>query len=719
MELWPGKDAPLDTAIDETGLAGLVLATRLIGADPSLVLHGGGNSSLKSVRTDVTGAEIEVLVMKSSGSSMAEASESSFTVLRLDRLRELLPPTVLTDDQFANEVRCARLDADAPDPSLETLVHTALPHACVLHSHADAILAITDTPGGEARIAAALGPEVLVVDYAMPGVDLAAAMQRAWGEAGSETTVGAVVPRHGLFTFGATGREAYERHAALIGAAEEYLTDRLTPTTPPSSSSPSSSSSPNARFRSPQTDTHGDPSSLVSPSLSPSAADGQDRNLAFGGTGDRNLAFGGKGEGGPAVDLGRLARLRRRISDAAGRDMLLRLHDDDAVAAFVTNPALLDAACRGPITPDHATRTKGRPLIGENVEEYAAAYRTYVADNAARRERVLVELDPAPRVVLDPEIGLAVAGPDAAALTVNGDIARHALAVIAQAESLGGYEPVDEGHVFDLEYWSLQQAKMLRGTEPKALDGQVAIVTGAASGIGRACAQALLGAGCAVVGWDISANVPTTFDTPAWLGVRVDVSNEEQVLAGLRAALEHFGGVDILLVAAGIFPTSKPLGEMELSEWQRTMRINVDSVVTLYGNAWPLLEQSRQGGRVVVIASKNVIAPGAGAAAYSASKAALTQLSRVAALEWAPKGIRVNLMHPDAVFDTGLWTPELLAARAEHYGLTVDAYKRRNLLKTEVTSAACGALALAMVTEPFRATTGAQVAIDGGSDRTL
>lgn len=263
----------------------------------------------------------------------------------------------------------------------------------------------------------------------------------------------------------------------------------------------------------------------------------------------------------------------------------------------------------------------------------------------------------------------------------------------------------------------LQQAKMTRDRVARPLDGQVAVVTGAASGIGRACAAALLEAGCAVVGWDMNPAVDSTFDSPAWRGVAVDVTHGTQVAAGIAHGVEQFGGLDILVVAAGIFPTSRNIGEMDLEVFQRTMRVNVESVVTLYGLAWPLLEQSRQGGRVVVIASKNVIAPGAGAAAYSSSKAALTQLSRVAALEWAGKGIRLNLMHPDAVFDTGLWTPELLAARAEHYGLSVEQYKRRNLLKTEVTSSACGALA--MVTEPFRATTGAQVAIDGGSDRTL
>lgn len=657
MEPWPHESS--GELLDE-----LVTATRLIGADPDLVLHGGGNSSVKTSTQDVTGRAIDVLLMKASGTSMAEADADSFTALRLDRLRELLPPTVITDDQFANELRLAQLDASAPVASVETLVHAALPHRAVLHSHADVILAITDRAGCQDCLAEVL-PQFLVVDYAMPGVDLGAAVARAWAQHGSDEVHGIVVPGHGIFTMGETPREACERHRAAIDAAMAYVNSATTAHT-----GQTSSSAP--------------------------------------GTATEPL---------PEPDLMALATLRRALSDAAGQDLLVQRHGGEEVARFVRDPALLAAAARGPITPDHATRTKPSPLIGRDVEAYCADYRTYVATNATRRQRELRELDPAPRVVLDPELGLLTAGTTASLMGITADIARHAMSVITRAEQLGGYQPVDSAHVFDLEYWSLQQAKMT--PTPGVLAGQVAIVTGAASGIGKACAQALLDAGCAVVGWDISESVTTTFDSPAWLGVRVDVSDEAAQRAGLQAAVEAFGGVDILVVGAGIFPTSKPLGEMELSAWQRTMSINVDSVVTLYGLVWPFLALSRGGGRVVVVASKNVLAPGTGAAAYSSSKAALTQLSRVAALEWAPKGIRVNMLHPDAVFDTGLWTPELIAARAEHYGMSVDEYKRRNLLKTEITSATCGQLALAMVTEPFRCTTGAQVPIDGGSDRVI
>nr|NLD41300.1 SDR family oxidoreductase [Actinomycetales bacterium] len=721
MRPWPGDDAVAQHSSDPF-LSELVAATRLLGEDPALVLHGGGNSSVKSTVRDITGREVPVLHMKASGSSMEDAAADSFTALDLSRLRELLPPTVLTDEQFEREVRAAQFDPDAASPSLESLVHAALPHTAILHSHADIVVAITDTPDGEAAIQDALGPEVVVLPYGMPGEQLAAIVHRTWAEQGGPHITGLVVPRHGLFTLAATSREAYALHAGFVARVHAWVASR-------------------GGFPLPPADDGGRvPSSATGPT--DAGGDGDAAHPQPSGT----------------SGLVELARLRRAISDAAGRDMLLRLHADAEARAFTADPTLAAAATRGPITPDHATRTKGFPLVlsrtvgpnyghtvdeekpadaglrhtvdekkgvdeekgvGRDVAGFAEEYRAYVQRNRSRRDRSLTELDPAPRLILDPERGLLVAGPSAGELTVNSDIARHWMQVVRTAESLGGYQPVSEDHVFDLEYWSLQQAKMTRGRNPRPLDGQVAIVTGAASGIGRACAQALLDAGCAVVGWDLNPDVASTFATPAWRGVQVDVTEQAAVEHGLRVAVEEFGGLDILVVGAGIFPTSKPIGEMELDVFRRTMAVNVDSVVTLYGLAWPLLEHSRQGGRVVVVASKNVIAPGSGAAAYSSSKAALTQLSRVAALEWAPKGIRVNLMHPDAVFDTGLWTPELLAARAAHYGLTVDEYKRRNLLKAEVTSATCGAMALAMVTEPFRCTTGAQVAIDGGSDRTI
>lgn len=249
--------------------------------------------------------------------------------------------------------------------------------------------------------------------------------------------------------------------------------------------------------------------------------------------------------------------------------------------------------------------------------------------------------------------------------------------------------------------------------------GQVALVTGAASGIGRACAAQLLQRGAAVIGLDISPRIFDSFEGPAWIGIEADVTDEAAQADALAAGVERYGGVDLAVLAAGIFGATRPVAQLDEAEWRRVQAVNLDSAATLLRLLHPLLVRSPASPAVAVVASRNVPAPGKGAAAYSASKAALTQLSRVTALEWAEDGIRVNVVHPDAVFDTGLWTPELLAERAEKYGMTVEEYKRRNLLSVEVTSDTVAGVVAELLSDRFAATTGAQIPIDGGSERVI
>jgi rhamnose utilization protein RhaD (predicted bifunctional aldolase and dehydrogenase)/NAD(P)-dependent dehydrogenase (short-subunit alcohol dehydrogenase family) len=641
-------------------VAELVRVSRLLGQDPSLVLHGGGNTSLKTTTTDVTGRKTELLLIKGSGHDLATIDIDGFAPLRLARLQELLPPTQIADAELRNELRCALVDAAAPDPSVETLLHAFIPFAAVLHSHADAILTVTNTPAGETRVREIFGSRVVVLPYVMPGVDLVAACARKWAVQADDGTEGIVVLGHGIFAFGATPQAAYERHASLIRAVDEYLALHA------------------AR----------QPDGPVPVAL-------------------------------PAVPAVELARLRKEISDTAGAALVVRRSHDAQVGAFLADPTLVAASAQGPLTPDHVTWTRRVAMVGTDVSAYAESYRQYFEQNRGRRCEDPTMLDPAPRVVLDPSLGMLSVGRNAREAGIAEDIFRHTMDSITRAEALGGYRALSSGHVFDLEYWSLQQEKVRRTDRALPLAGQVALVTGAASGIGRACAAALLEAGASVVGWDRSEDVVHTFESTEWLGLNVDVTDGVRMREVLSEGVEAFGGLDILVVGAGIFPTSASLDDLEMATWRRTMSVNVDSVAELYGLAHPLLSLAPGGGRVVLIASKNVAAPGQGAAAYSASKAAVTQLTRVAALEWAGDGIRVNIVHPDAVFDTGLWTPELLAARAEHYGTSVEAYKRRNLLGTEITSAAVGRLVLAMAGDVFACTTGAQVPIDGGNERVI
>ncbi len=640
----------------------LVGASRTLGANPRLVLHGGGNTSIKGGWRDVTGAVHPVLLIKGSGHDLAGIDASGFAPLRLARLRELLPPTALDAADLANELRCALFDDAAPDPSVESLVHALLPHTAIVHSHADAILTLSNTPDGAARVAEVCGPDVVLVEYAMSGPALAAACLAAWEAAGEAQVrvTGLVVLNHGLFTVGETPGEALERHLAIVEAAEKAIADVL-------------------------------PAMVASDGLEESAP----------------------------LDPVALAALRKRLSEAAGSPLVVRRRLDAQVRAFLSDPGALAAARRGPLTPDHVIWTRHAPMIGDDLSAYAAERADYVARHGSRTTASVEHLDTAPRVVLHPDLGLLAAGRTADEARAVDDIYRQTMAAVVAAEALGGYRPAGPEHIFDLEHWSAQQGKLERSATAAHLTGRVAVVTGAASGIGRACAAELLASGATVAGWDISPQVATTFDTPEWLGLQVDVTDPEAQRQALADVVAAFGGVDILVVSAGIFPSAAHLDAMDMSVWRRTMAINVDAVAELYGMAHPLLKEAVGGGRVVVVASKNVPAPGPGAAAYSSSKAALTQLSRVAALEWAADGIRVNMVHPDAVFDTALWTPELLEKRAAHYGMSVESYKRRNLLRTEVTSAAVGRLVRSMADDTFACTTGAQVPIDGGNERVI
>ncbi len=642
--------------IDHTQLAcpqSLVAISQQLGGDPSLVLHGGGNTSLKTVEVDIDGQQIDVLWMKASGSDLAQAQADFFAPLRLTLVRRLLPPTVVPEASLHNELRCALLDASAADPSVETLVHAVLPAACVLHSHADALLVLTHSPGGTAKLAATLGEQAVTAEYEMPGPELAAAVHRAWQQR-SPAAIAVVVPNHGIFVVGDTPEIAWQRHQDIMSRITSLLpqvTQRI-----------------------------GEDSTVADPLI--------------------------------------LAQLRHEVCQAAGRPMLARSYSDAEIRHWLQDPAIVAATGNGPLTPDHATRTKPWPMLGRDVASFTRKYQDYFERHRQRSSEEIAMLDPAPRVVLDEELGLVTFGENATQLQVNHDIARHTLAGIEVAENMGGYQALDDGHVFDLEYWSYQRAKMSRAVRrPQA--GRVVLVTGAASGIGKACAEAFLDTGAAVIGWDLNPEVSDTFAGRDWLGQRVDVTDAESVTAALAAGVRYFGGIDVVVLAAGIFPGAVHLAELEPEVWRRVMNVNVDSVQLLLAKVHPYLKLAPGHGHVGVIASKNVLAPGPGAAAYSASKAALTQLCRIAALEWAPDGIRVNMVHPDAVFDTGLWTEELLAKRAEHYGMSVADYKRRNLLRAEITSRDVGNLIEAMCGPLFDCTTGAQVPIDGGNERVI
>ncbi|GAA1980283.1 bifunctional aldolase/short-chain dehydrogenase [Catenulispora subtropica] len=631
-----------------------VYASRLLGADAGLVLHGGGNTSVKAVSRDVVAGEVSTLLVKGSGWDLASIEGPGFTPLRLERLREVLGVDALSDAAMMNELRCARLDASAPDPSVETLLHALIPETFVLHTHADAVLTLTNLDDGETRVREALGGDLVIVPYVMPGFDLAKRCRELFDGLRGPLPPAMVLMSHGVFTYGPSARVAYDRMIEVVDRAERYLAahTRLTTT-----------------------------------------------------------------EAGTPPGVLALASLRRSVSRVAGAPMIATRSTDPASTAFCRRSDLTTVSQQGPATPDHVIRTKRLPMVGRDVEGYAKEYTAYYEDLCDAGQTTM--LDPAPRIALDPVLGMIAFGRSAADAAMAADVYRHTIDIIDRAEQLGGYRALPAADVFAVEYWELEQAKLRRAGAPPEFAGEVALVTGAASGIGRACAKALLARGAAVVGLDVDERVAAVAKPPDYLGIVADVTDPAALRTAIAQGVDRFGGVDILVASAGVFGPSRAMNAFDPDHWRRTMAVNTDAFAHLLAELHGLLQRAPRHGRVVLIGSKNAAAPGRGAAAYSASKAAATQLARIAALEWADDGIRVNIVHPDAVFDTGLWTPEIIRARAEHYSLTPEQYRQRNLLHTEVTSDLVGALVADVCGPSFRATTGAQIPVDGGSDRII
>ena len=560
---------------------------------------------------------------------------------------------------MVNELATHTTRASAPAPSVETILHALLPFRYVDHTHADAVLSVTNAPGGAERVREIYGDRVVIVPYVMPGFDLAAVCAREFPRQATANTIGMVLMSHGMFSFGDNARVAYERMIALVSDAEAYLERRKC-------------------------------WSIAYPAGAPAAV--------------------------PRADI---AQLRRDISDCAGTPMIVCVNAQDKFLALARHPQAARISQQGPATPDHVIRTKVVPMLGRDVAGYATAYRAYFERNAPQAKEKKTMLDPAPRMALDPAFGFASIGRTAKDAAIVAELYDHSVDVFLRAEGIGGWRALPEADLFEVEYWDLEQAKLRKGGVSLLFAGEIAVVTGAASGIGKACVDSLLKRGAAVIGLDRNPAVETLYRRSDFLGIACDLTDQEALEAALDSAVRAFGGVDILVLNAGIFPASATIEKIGLESWRSAMKTNAEAPLIAMQACHALLKLAPRGGRVVVIGSKNVPAPGPGAAAYSASKAALNQLARIAALEWGKDGIRINSIHPNAVYDTALWTEEVLAARAKAYNLSVAEYKTNNLLKTEVGSRDVAELAAEMCGPLFAKTTAAQVPVDGGNERVV
>ncbi|HWP64320.1 MAG TPA: bifunctional aldolase/short-chain dehydrogenase [Candidatus Limnocylindria bacterium] len=670
-----------------------VYTSRLIGRDSDLVMHGGGNTSLKGTVKTLVGEEMEALFVKGSGWDLDAIEPPGLPAVDLAHLRKLRRLGALSDPEMVNQLRTHLFDAGAPNPSVETLLHAFLPHKFIDHTHADIALVVTNQPAeeNEALVREAFGPRWAVVPYIMPGFALAKLAAEVFErDPGVE---GLVLLNHGLFTFADDARTAYERMIAGVDRAERFVAKR-------------------ARERARTT-----------------VAVAVDLERA-------------------RHDAARLAPvLRAALAEpVAGREfawkrMVLEYRVTDEIVRLLGRPDAAALALENPLTPDHVIRTKGPHLflpelpddeaaLRERIEREVAAYRTrydaYFEAHKARAREKVTKLDSFPRVVLVPGVGIFTAGPSKTDARVAADIAEHTLRAKALANDIGRYVALDDADLFDMEYWVLEQAKLGKGT-PAPLAGQVALVTGAAGAIGFGIAKQLLAAGAHVVLADVDAARvqqarmeldPKGKGTAAALVM--DVTDEAAVRAGMDEVCRLYGGLDVLVLNAGIAHVS-PLLDLDAAALRRVMDVNFHGYFHVLQAAARLMARQRLGGNVIVNSSKNVFAPGADFGAYSASKAAGHQLAKIAAMELAPLGIRVNMVNADAVFGTterpsGLWR-EVGPARARSRGLDPaalqDFYRQRNLLKATVTPEHVGNAVVFFATNQTP-TTGATLPVDGG-----
>ncbi|HLB53628.1 MAG TPA: bifunctional aldolase/short-chain dehydrogenase [Gemmatimonadales bacterium] len=640
-----------------------VYSSRLLGGDPSLVLFGGGNTSVKTTGLNLFGEVEEVLYIKGSGWDLATIEPAGFAPVRLEVLRRMAELPALSDTDMVRAQRAALLDPAAPTPSVEAILHAIIPFAFVDHTHADAVVAVSNTPDGERRIREIYGDRVLVVPYVMPGFMLARTVRELTRAADWRRLEGIVLLNHGIFSFAPEARTSYERMIGLVGMAERHL----------------------------------EQAGAGIPVREARAVAPLDR-----------------------AGLASLAGLRRAVGRVLGSPVVARLDQSPEAFGFASRPDAAAVATRGPLTPDHVIRTKPVPLVASGdwesaVPGFADRYRDYFR----RHQRPsLRPLDSAPRWIVWEERGFVTIGSSPREAALTGEIARHTARAIAWAERLGGWKPLGEAELFEVEYWELEQAKLRSGGGRPPLSGKVALVTGAASGIGRAVAEALHGEGAAVVGTDINPEIEALLDGDGCVGVVADVTDPDAMERALAGCVTRFGGLDILVSNAGVFPPSQRIGQIEPAVWEHSLAVNLTSHLALLQQAVPFLRLGFEP-CVVIIGSKNVPAPGPGAGAYSVAKAGLTQLARVAALELGKDGIRMNTLHPHLVLDTGAWSDQVLADRAAQYGMTVEQYQRNNLLGVEITSRDVANAVLALVGPAFAKTTGAQIPIDGGSDRVV
>lgn len=658
--------------------------SRLLGREEELVLHGGGNTSVKGWTKNLLGEEFEVIYVKGSGWDLGDIEPQGHSGLALASLKKLRALDTLSDEEMVNQFRTNLLEASSPNPSIETLVHAFLPHTFIDHTHANAIVALTNQQNGEALIREALGKKIGILPFIMPGFPLSKAVAELY-EAKPEMEC-IILRNHGIFTFGDDAKTSYDLMIHYVSLAENFIKQAMDKA---GASALETVSRPEPDIILP----------LLRGSLSYKLEDGQTQLFTL--------------------------HLRQN------NDILKALARDDAEDLFVS----------GVLTPDHVIRTKNYPLffdfnqcsedqtkskIQNAIKEYQQQYSVYFNKQCADKKVQRTMLDSMPRVMLIRGLGIVCAGKTAREAIISADICEHTLATKCKAAAVGGYQELDESFIFDMEYWSLEQVKLGKN-KPLPLQGKTALVTGGGGAIAGGIGRQLLGAGAQVILTDINEErlnmvCDKLAEAHGSLMVRpllMDVTDSESVTRALSEVIASTGGLDILVPNAGIAHVAA-IADLEEEAFRKVIDVNLIGVYQVIKAAIPVFRRQETGGDIIINSSKNVFAPGANFGAYSASKAGSHQLGKIAALELAAMGVRVNMINADAIFDdtvsSGLWDvvgPDRMRSRnLDPEGLK-EYYRQRNLLKTQVMAdhVGNGVVFFASGQTP---TTGATLPIDGG-----